>query len=84
MRVLATAYSASGQGGTAAHEPMLWVIPFGEGRVFTTVLGHSAEAMHCVGFITTLQRGTEWAATGKVTGAVPADFPTGNKVSTRK
>ena len=60
---------------------MLWVIPFGKGRVFTTLLGHGAEAMQCVGSITTVQRGTEWAATGKVTDmAVPADFPTANNV----
>jgi hypothetical protein len=41
--------------------------------------------MECVGFITTLQRGTEWAATGKVTLTdVPEDFPTADKVSVRK
>jgi uncharacterized protein len=85
MHVLATAYSDSGRGGTAAHEPMLWVIPFGKGRVFTTLLGHSTEAMKCVGFMTTLERGAEWAATGKVTRTVvPADFPTADTVSTRK
>ncbi len=85
MRVLATALSASNQGGTGAHEPMLWVIPFGKGRVFTTVLGHSPDAMQCVGFITTLDRGAEWAATGEVTQtAVPADFPTADKTSQRK
>ena len=85
LHVLATAYSDSSRGGTAAHEPMLWVIPFGEGRVFTTVLGHSPEAMQCVGFITTLQRGAEWAATGKASDSkAPADFPTADKVSTRK
>jgi hypothetical protein len=39
--------------------------------------------MACVGFITTLARGAEWAATGKVTQKVPADFPTADKVSTR-
>jgi uncharacterized protein len=31
----------------------------------------------------TLQRGTEWAATGKVTQKVPASFPTANSVSYR-
>ena len=44
-------------------------------------LGHDLEAMHCVGFVTTLQRGTEWAATGKVTLPLPKDFPTADKVS---
>jgi hypothetical protein len=32
-------------------------------------------ALRCAGFITTLQRGAEWCATGKVTQAVPEDFP---------
>ncbi len=34
------------------------------------------KALKCAGFIVTLQRGAEWAATGKVTQAVPFDFPT--------
>jgi type 1 glutamine amidotransferase len=85
MRILATAYSAPDKGGTRAHEPMLWVIPYGQGRVFTTVLGHSPEAMQCVGFAFTLQRGTEWAATDKVTlEKLPENFPTAGEVSLRK
>jgi hypothetical protein len=31
--------------------------------------------MQCVGFIVTLLRGAEWAATGNVTQKVPGDFP---------
>jgi type 1 glutamine amidotransferase len=85
MRILATAYSSKDQGGTAEHEPIIWVIPYGEGRVFTTVMGHSPECMHCVGFIVTLQRGAEWAATGKITQeALPEDFPTSGEVRTRE
>ena len=85
MQILATAFSAAKHRGTGAHEPMLWVIPYGKGRVFTTVLGHGDYSMKCVGFITTLQRGTEWAATGKVTlSAVPKDFPTAEKTSSRE
>jgi len=45
--------------------------------------GPDLTAHRCVGFITTLQRGTEWAATGKVTQKVPEDFPTEAKVSLR-
>jgi hypothetical protein len=33
--------------------------------------------------MTTYQRGTEWAATGKVTQKMPAAFPTANTVSFR-
>jgi hypothetical protein len=37
--------------------------------------------MSCVGFITTLQRSTEWAATGKVSLPIPEKFPTADKIS---
>jgi hypothetical protein len=40
-------------------------------------------ALSCVGFLTTFQRGTEWAATGRVTQPVPASFPTDKTVSYR-
>lgn len=81
--VLASAYSDPSKRGSGEQEPMLMAIAFGKGRVFHTTLGHSPEAMHCVGFITTLQRGAEWAATGKVTQKVPKDFPAPDKVSLR-
>lgn len=74
VTVLASAYSDPETRGTGEHEPILMVIPYGKGRVFHTTLGHSVEAMSDVGFITTLQRGTEWAATGGVTIPAPADF----------
>lgn len=84
VEVLASAYSEPSTRGTGENEPMLMAVRFGKGRVFHTTLGHSPEAMHCVGFITTLQRGAEWAATGKVTQAVPGDFPAPDKVSLRR
>lgn len=80
MTVLSVAKSKK----TNEYEPVLFTIDYGEGRVFHTVLGHNVNrGMNCVGFIATLQRGTEWAATGKVTQTVPDDFPTDDKVSTR-
>jgi len=75
VTVLASALSAKETGGSGEEEPLLMAIPFGKGRVFHTALGHGTEAVQCVGFAVTLQRGTEWAATGKVTQKVPADFP---------
>ena len=79
MHILATAYSSSEFKGTGTNEPMIWVIPYGKGRVFTTVMGHvfpnQTEAIRCVGFQTVIARGSEWAATGKVTLPIPADFP---------
>ncbi len=83
LAVLATAYSDPATRGTGEHEPMLMTIKYGKGRVFHTTLGHDAVAMQCAGFITTLQRGAEWAATGEVTQAVPQDFPGPDAVSSR-
>ncbi len=83
MRVLATAFSDPANRGTGHEEPMLMALTYGKGRIFHTTLGHDVPAMQCVGFITTFARGTEWAATGKVTQKVPADFPTADQVKTR-
>ena len=85
MSILATAYAAKEHGGSGRHEPMLMTINYGEGRIFHTPMGHADYSQECVGFIVTFQRGTEWAATGKVTQTeVPTDFPTADKVSQRK
>ena len=83
MTVLATAYSDQANRGTGRNEAILMTIAYGKGRVFHTVMGHDLAALSCVGFITTYQRGAEWAATGKVTQKVPADFPTADQISTR-
>ena len=84
MTVLATAASDSANHGTGHDEPILMVLSYGKGRIFHTVMGHDLAALNCVGFITTYQRGAEWAATGKVSQKVPADFPSSDKTSTRK
>jgi uncharacterized protein len=84
MRVLATAYADPATGGSGRHEPMIFTVQFAKGRVFHTPMGHEVYSQECVGFITTLQRGTEWAATGNVTVPIPADFPTPDKLSQRK
>jgi uncharacterized protein len=55
--------------GPGINQPMLWTVDYGKGRVFTTALGHDPDAMKSEIFITSLVRGTEWAATGKVTAA---------------
>lgn len=83
MIVLATAFADQSKKGSGEHEPQLMVIDYEKGRVFHTTLGHSEAAMKCVGFRATFARGVEWAATGKVTQKVPADFPTADKTSFR-
>jgi type 1 glutamine amidotransferase len=92
LTVLATASAdTSIPKGTGENEPILMTIEYGKGRVFHTTLGHvgpkdkqSVDSIHCTGFIVTLQRGTEWAATGNVTQAVPDDFPTAQAISMRR
>ena len=101
MTILATAYSDPAREahwgtlthGTGDHEPMVYTIRYGEGRVFGTAMGHVDggapagsspwPAINCVGFATLIQRGAEWAATGKVTQPVPETFPTEDGVSLR-
>jgi type 1 glutamine amidotransferase len=80
LQILATAFADSAAGGgTMRDEPVLMTITYGKGRIFHTTMGHADEgggpSMQCAGFITTLQRGAEWAVTGNVTQAVPWDFP---------
>ncbi|AFK02522.1 hypothetical protein Emtol_1373 [Emticicia oligotrophica DSM 17448] len=83
MDVLATAYSSKEQKGTGRHEPILMALNYGKGRIFHTPMGHIDYSVECVGFITCLLRGSEWAATGKVTFPIPQDFPTAEKSSSR-
>jgi type 1 glutamine amidotransferase len=75
MEILATAYADPNNKGTGRHEPALMVLNYGKGRIFHNIMGHADYSVNCVGFLTTMLRGTEWAATGKVTQAIPENFP---------
>lgn len=88
LTVLATAWSDPETGGSGEHEPVLFTVHYGDGRMFQTTLGHAGNLdppppFQCVGFIATLRRGAEWAATGEVTQPVPHDFPTEDAVRLR-
>lgn len=84
LTVLATAFAPKEKGGADEHEPILFTIQYGKGRVFQNAMGHTAKELKSVAFIATFQRGAEWAASGKVTQKVPADFPGPDKASLRE
>ncbi len=80
MNIIATAYADTAFKGTGRNEPILMTVEYGKGRIFHTVLGHAGGDKHHyatqdAGFIITLQRGAEWAATGEVKQQLPEDLP---------
>jgi uncharacterized protein len=83
MNALVTAYSDPENRGTGHDELQIIAIPYGKGRVFHYTAGHDVVGLSSTDCVVLLQRGTEWAATGKVTQKVPSDFPTANSVSYR-
>jgi len=84
LTVLATAFAPKDKGGAEEHEPILFTVSYGKGRVFQNAMGHTAKELKSVAFIATFQRGVEWAASGKVTQKVPEDFPSEDKASIRE
>jgi hypothetical protein len=85
VHILLSAYSdpAPGRGGTGKHEPIVWWIPCGEGKVVTNLMGHMGNlpCIQCVGFKTVLRRSCEWVATGDCITAIPSNFPTAEQTS---
>lgn len=87
--VLCSAFSTKDWQGSGKEELTAFTVDYGKARIFHITMGHAGsslednEAMQCAGFQTLLLRGTEWAATGKVTQPLPADFPT-TKISLRQ
>jgi len=67
MHVLLTAYSDKAKKGTGFHECMVFTVSYGKGRVFVNLLGHAGKQTAHPGCAAFILRGTEWAATGKVT-----------------
>jgi type 1 glutamine amidotransferase len=65
--VIATAFDdPNNKGGTGKVEPVIWTVPYGQGRVVMMVIGHDLLAMSQPGFMDAFARSTEWAATGDV------------------
>jgi uncharacterized protein len=84
LHVLTYAWSKD----TKENEVMDWVIPYGKGRVYVTMLGHLWNGgpdvtMRCPGFQTLLIRGCQWVSGGEVTYGVPADFPSESEIKQR-
>ena len=83
MEILATSFVDKDNGGSGRNEPILMTVEYGDGHIFHSTMGHSRQAISCVGFTTTLVRGIEWAANRQVTFEVPDDFPDENSTSSR-
>jgi type 1 glutamine amidotransferase len=65
--------------GMDADHPQVWTQDYGQGRVFSITFGHDEVPLQFAGFKTLMLRGTEWAASGKVTLPVledAKDYPT--------
>jgi len=60
---------------TGKDEPLLFASSHGKGRIFRTALGHDLGSMQEKAFITAFLRGTEWAASGRVTLPTEIDLP---------
>lgn len=76
IHVLCEAFSAKDKGGSGQIEPVVICTEFGKGRCFYNILGHDATTMQNAAWRTLMLRGTEWAATGKVTIPVPDELAT--------
>ncbi|MEJ6601771.1 MAG: ThuA domain-containing protein [Verrucomicrobiia bacterium] len=91
ISILATGFADPTLKNASPHnEPIIFTIGYGKGRILQNTMGHvgakedaTVPSVQSVGFIVTLQRGVEWAATGEVTQSVPGDFPTAYHTSLR-
>ncbi|MFN8242099.1 MAG: ThuA domain-containing protein [Bacteroidales bacterium] len=85
--VLATQFADTSAKGPGREVPVAYTVKREKGRVLVLTMGMTGgdggPAMKCSGFITMLQRGAEWAASGEVTQPVPNDFPTASGSFTR-
>ena len=78
LNMLAEAYSEPANQGRSLMEPVVHWNTKGKGRIFHNILGHDVRAMKNTGWQALMLRGTEWAATGKVTIPVPYSLQVNN------
>lgn len=74
FEVLAQSTNADLQEKGIQNQAVILVSEYGKGRIFHNALGHDAKAMRNTGFITLMLRGTEWAATGRITQKIPQEL----------
>ncbi|MGQ1788390.1 DUF6807 family protein [Saccharicrinis sp. GN24d3] len=83
-RIIGEAFAPKTNKGFDKMEPVMFEGKLGKGRTFFLVLGHDVKSMRNLGFKTLLQRGSEWAATGKVKQKLPHELTLKRKTSENK
>ncbi|MHA3770460.1 DUF7133 domain-containing protein [Verrucomicrobiota bacterium sgz303538] len=86
VNIILSAFDDPKYNGLGKHEPIVWWVPYGKGKVLTNVMGHVGESsapLSCVGFQTVFLRSIEWLATGRCSTTIPEDFPTAERTSQR-
>ncbi|MGD7651747.1 MAG: ThuA domain-containing protein [Verrucomicrobiales bacterium] len=73
---------------TGLNFPIEWVVAYGKGRVYNSTYGHhwhdqteTPPGIRCVAFQTIFNRAVRWLAKRPVDPAVPANFPTADRIS---
>ena len=84
IHIVCSAYSSPEKKGTGKNEPVVITTKYGKGRGFYSVLGHNKATMQNTAWKTLLLRGTEWAATGKVTIPVQEPWPENSEIAERQ
>ncbi len=74
FQVLGSAVNEEALNKGYENQPAILVSDYEKGRIFHTILGHDTKAMKNTGFQTLMLRGTEWAATSKVSLPIPEEL----------
>ncbi len=74
INIIASSVSDPANKGRGMPEPVVIWNTKGKGRIFHNILGHNERAVRNTGWQTLMLRGTEWAATGKVSIPLPPEL----------